>query len=128
MLAEIAGTGHPAWLSLTFDGDRTRTGEPLDEVFAMAAEVPEVIALGVNCTAPGDVAAAVAIAARHRPVVVYPNSGQRWDAVNRRWTGTAAFDATQVREWVDAGARLIGGCCRIGPAEISAVAATVRSR
>ncbi|MEP6980139.1 MAG: homocysteine S-methyltransferase [Nakamurella sp.] len=123
VVAEIAGTGHPAWLALTVDGDRTRTGEPLDEVFAMAAEVDEIIALGVNCTAPADVAAAVAIAARYRPVVVYPNSGQGWDAAGRCWTGTAAFDAGQVREWIDAGARLIGGCCRVGPAEIAAIAA-----
>jgi len=126
IVAEVAGTGHPAWLSLTVDGDRTRTGEPLDEVYAMAAEVPEIIALGVNCTAPDDVAAAVAIAARYRPVVVYPNSGQAWDAVHRCWTGAAAFDAAQVREWIDAGARLVGGCCRIGPAEITAVAAAAR--
>ncbi|WP_111767730.1 homocysteine S-methyltransferase [Nakamurella deserti] len=128
VLGLIAGTGHPAWLSLTVDGERTRTGEPLDEVYAMAAEVPEIIALGVNCTAPDDVAAAVAIAARYRPVVVYPNSGQGWDAVRRRWTGSAAFDADQVREWIDAGARLVGGCCRIGPAEITAVAAAARGR
>lgn len=122
VVAEIAGSGHPAWLALTVDGDRTRTGEPLDEVFAMAAEVPEIIALGVNCTAPAHVAAAVSIAAKYRPVVVYPNSGQGWDAVNRCWTGSAAFDAGQVREWMDAGARLIGGCCRVGPAEIRQIA------
>ena len=128
VVAEIAGTGHPAWLSLTVAGDRTRTGEPLDEVFAMAAEVPEIIALGVNCTAPADVAGAVEIAARYRPVVVYPNSGQGWDAVQRSWTGSAAFDPVQVHEWVDAGARLVGGCCRIGPAEISAIAAIVGRR
>lgn len=122
VVSAIAGTGHPAWLSMTVDGDRTRAGEPLDEVFAMAAEVPEVIALGVNCTAPEHVAAAVAIAARYRPVVVYPNSGQGWDAAHRCWTGSAAFDAGQVRDWIDAGARLIGGCCRIGPAEIRQIA------
>ena len=118
----IAGTGQPAWLALTVDGDRTRTGEPLDEVWAMAAEVPEIVALGVNCTAPEHVAGAVAGAARYRPVVVYPNSGQGWDAVHRCWTGSAAFDAGQVREWIDAGARLIGGCCRVGPAEIRQIA------
>ncbi len=118
----VAGTGHPAWLALTVDGDRTRTGEPLDEVWAMAAEVPEIVALGVNCTAPEHVAAAVAGTARYRPVVVYPNSGQGWDAVHRCWTGSAAFDAGQVREWIDAGARLIGGCCRVGPGEIRQIA------
>ena len=31
---------------------RTRAGEPVDEAFAMAADVPEVVAVGVNCVRP----------------------------------------------------------------------------
>lgn len=123
VLAELAGTGHPAWLSLTCANGRTRAGEPVAEVFALAAELPEIIAVGVNCTGPGDVAELVAEAAAFRPAVAYPNSGQGWDAINRCWTGPTAFDLAMVRSWVDAGARLVGGCCRIGPAEIAAIAA-----
>ena len=36
LLAELAGTGIPAWLSITCVGDRTRAGEPAAEAFAMA--------------------------------------------------------------------------------------------
>ena len=53
LLAELAGSGVPCWLSMTAVGDRTRAGEPLAEAFAMAAEVTEVIAVGVNCVDPG---------------------------------------------------------------------------
>jgi S-methylmethionine-dependent homocysteine/selenocysteine methylase len=58
-----------------------------------------------------------------KPVVVYPNSGQRWDAKTRTWRGQPTFGADRVRNWTAAGARLVGGCCRVGPETISAVAA-----
>lgn len=125
LLTEIAGTGHPAWLSLTCADGRTRAGEPVAEAFALAAEVPEIIAVGVNCTTPADVLALLTAAAPFRPGLTYPNSGQGWDAVARRWTGAASFEPAAVRSWLAAGARLVGGCCRVGPAEITAIAAVV---
>jgi S-methylmethionine-dependent homocysteine/selenocysteine methylase len=61
------------------------------------------------------------------PVVVYPNSGERWDAVARRWAGLAAGPADDVPAWLAAGARLIGGCCRVHPAQIAAVTVALRT-
>ena len=121
--AELAGTGRLAWLSLSADGDRTRAGEPLAEAWQMAADVDEIVAVGVNCCAPGDVVTALTGAAG--PLVAYPNSGQGWDAVRRSWTGEAAFDAGDVSSWLAAGARLVGGCCRVGPADIAHVSERV---
>ncbi|MEU4657661.1 homocysteine S-methyltransferase [Streptomyces sp. NPDC023723] len=123
LLRAVRGLGVPAWLSYTVDGDRTRAGQPLEEAFGLAAEVAEVVAVGVNCCAPADVAHAVAVAARvtGKPVVAYPNSGESWDAGTRAWTGPGTFDAGRVRGWRDAGARLIGGCCRVGPGAITEV-------
>ena len=37
-----------------------------------------------------------------------------------------AFRVEDVQQWVDDGARLIGGCCRVGPAQIAALAEQVR--
>jgi homocysteine S-methyltransferase len=51
---------------------------------------------------------------------VYPNSGE-WDAIARRWTGPSHFRPSAVAAWFDAGARLIGGCCRVTPETIGAV-------
>jgi homocysteine S-methyltransferase len=119
--AELDGTGVVAWLSLSADGGRTRAGEPLAEAWAMAADVHEIIAVGVNCCAPGDVVKALAEAGG--PLVAYPNAGQGWDAVRRTWTGESAFDPGAVAGWVEAGARLVGGCCRVGPADIADVVA-----
>jgi homocysteine S-methyltransferase len=130
LVAEAVSLGMPMWLSLTtvVDEDgvvRTRRGEPAAEVFAMVAGVDEVIAVGVNCTDPAGVLPAVeAAASSGKPVVVYPNSGERWDATGRRWTGEPmAMD--EVARWVAAGARLIGGCCRIGPDGIREIAAAL---
>ncbi len=125
VLAELDGTGVPAWLSLSAADGRTRAGEPLDEAFAMAADVAEVVAVGVNCTTPADARAAVPLAGVHRPAVVYPNSGQSWNAEAREWEGRSAFDAGDVAAWVADGARLVGGCCRVGPEDISALRATL---
>jgi homocysteine S-methyltransferase len=125
VLAELDGTGVPAWLSLSAADGRTRAGEPLEEAFAMAADVAEIIAVGVNCTTPADAGAAVPLAGAGGPAVVYPNSGQTWDAEARSWTGRSAFHPTDVAAWVEAGARLVGGCCRVGTADIAALRSTL---
>ncbi|GAA1246644.1 homocysteine S-methyltransferase [Oryzihumus leptocrescens] len=124
LLEELARLdGIPAWLSLTCAGGRTRRGEDPAEAFAMAADVDAVVAVGVNCTAPGEVAELVPVAAASgKPVLAYPNSGEGWDARTRSWTGDSAFTVGQVTGWLDAGASAVGGCCRVGPADIAAVA------
>ncbi len=117
----------PAWLSYTIDGARTRAGQPLADAFAMAADSASIVAIGVNCCSPADVAAAVDLAARTgKPVVAYPNSGEGWDAARHRWTGPTQFTPGQAREWYARGARIIGGCCRVGPAHIAHLARELR--
>ncbi|MDX3311374.1 homocysteine S-methyltransferase [Streptomyces sp. NPDC054884] len=129
LLRAVRGLGVPAWLSYSIDGDRTRAGQPLEEAFAPAADADEVIAVGVNCCVPGDVDAAVATAARvtGKPVVVYPNSGETWDAEARAWVGRSTFAPEQVLAWQQSGARLIGGCCRVGPEAVTSIARTLTS-
>jgi len=128
LVRAVRGLGVPAWLSYSVAGDRTRAGQPLEEAFALAADAEEIVAGGVNCCAPEDVDAAVALAARvtGKPVIVYPNSGETWDARERRWTGPDRFSADQVTGWQGAGARIVGGCCRVGPEAIAEVAGVVR--
>jgi homocysteine S-methyltransferase len=132
LIAEADALGVPVWLSLTtvVDGDgvvRTRRGERAADVFAMTAGVDAVIAVGANCTAPAAIGPSVAAAsAAGKPVVVYPNSGEGWDAVHRSWTGTPGIATDDVPRWVDAGARMVGGCCRIRPEHIAAIALMIR--
>lgn len=129
LVTVLAGSPVPAWLTYSIDGSRTRAGQPLAEAFAVVADAPEIVAVGVNCCAPDDVGPAVATAraVTGKPVVVYPNSGERWDPRSRRWVGPAGFDPGRAAGWVSHGAVAVGGCCRIGPAAIAALAATLRS-
>ena len=130
LLRAVAGLDLPVWLSYSVAGGRTRAGQSLEQAFGLAAGVDQVVAVGVNCCAPEEAAVAVALAASvtGKPVVVYPNSGEGWDAQARTWAGPSTFQAERVGEWTGAGARLVGGCCRVGTAQIAELAGTLRER
>lgn len=117
----------PAWLSFSVDGLNTRAGQPLVDAFAVASGAAGLLAVGVNCCRPADVLPAVEIAVEvtGRPAVAYPNSGERWDAETRAWAGGASYDVGLAPAWVRAGAAYVGGCCRVGPETIRALAETL---
>lgn len=127
---ELEAAGVPAWLSLTTVTEggavRTRRGEPARPAFALAADVAAIVAVGVNCTEPAGLADAVREAgeASGGPAVVYPNSGERYDVPRRAWVGDP--QPLRTRELLGAGARLIGGCCRVTPEQIAGVAQLIR--
>ncbi|KAA1379795.1 homocysteine S-methyltransferase [Aeromicrobium fastidiosum] len=119
--------GIDAWFSYAVADGRTRAGQPLDEAFAVVAGSTSVIAAGVNCCAPDEVLGALhaARAAGVTAGVAYPNQGRVWDADQHVWTGRATFDLDLVPSWIEAGARLVGGCCEVGPDHIAALAASL---
>lgn len=127
LLRAVDGCGVPVWLTYSIAGDETRAGQALADAFAVAAGNDQVIAVGVNCCDPEDVteAAHVAREVTGKPVIVYPNSGEDWDAHTHRWVGRPTFDPALVDSWLAAGARLIGGCCRVGPDRIGELAAAL---
>ena len=126
VLDELPGAT-PAWVSLTCaSAAATRAGEAVERVFGLARGHDRVVAVGVNCTSPAYVEELVAqaVAASGKPAVAYPNSGESWDAVTRTWRGDAAgVSVESARRWVDAGARYVGGCCRVSASDIAALAA-----
>ena len=80
--------------------------------------------LGLNCTSPEFALGLVASLAgvTDKPVVAYPNSGERYSATTKAWSGDAFGDWGDLgRSWRRAGARLVGGCCRTGPAHVRAL-------
>ena len=112
-----------AWFSFSCrDGEHISDGTPIVECVRALAAVPRVAAVGVNCTAPVFIPSLVEKirGVTDSPVVVYPNSGEGWDAESKSWTGTAdpTHFAAAGALWRDAGAQLIGGCCRTGPEDI----------
>jgi homocysteine S-methyltransferase len=114
----------PAWVSFTSpDGVHTSHGERLEECARFLDGVANVVAVGVNCLKPAAVAAAIRSlrGGTKKRIVVYPNSGERWDGGTRDWQGAPEPSslAALAPRWIEAGARWIGGCCRVGPAEIA---------
>ncbi|THG32370.1 homocysteine S-methyltransferase [Naasia lichenicola] len=128
--AEFDAAGAPGWISITVHDGRLRSGESMADAFRIAASFPAVLAIGVNCSAPAEISDALRIARETTdlPFVAYPNSGEGWDATNRTWLGSAAFPDTLVRDWLDGGASVIGGCCRVGPAQIRGMADVVHDQ
>ena len=124
--------GLAAWFSFTCrDARHVAHGEPLAACAAFVAGLPQTVAVGVNCTPPSLMLALIAElrTASSKPIIVYPNSGETWDAAARCWTGTAdpAAYGDSALEWFAAGAQIVGGCCRTRPAHIRQVAAAARS-
>jgi homocysteine S-methyltransferase len=122
---ELADLGVPAFVSLSADSTGYAAPGSRAAALCVAASVPRVIAVGVNCCAPSTVPSALA-EVRGIPALAYPNTGERWDAVTRTWLGAPAPLADAVPAWVAAGARLVGGCCRSTPDDIAAIAAALR--
>jgi homocysteine S-methyltransferase len=127
-LLELLATEFPStevWFSFTLrDGGHISDGTPLAEIAALFENVTQVIALGFNCV-PDDVALealkTLKPLVKRGTLVVYPNSGEQWDAQARTWEGNRTEGSTLAEktvEWWNAGAGMIGGCCRTTPRDI----------
>ena len=109
----------PFWVSYSCkEGNQTNAGQSFQSAVDLAQSA---MAVGINCTKPELIADLLRSAKSDKPYVVYPNSGRVWDAKNKVWTGSAAvgFSNDLIRQWVEAGAEIIGGCCGIGATEIA---------
>ena len=113
----------PVILSFTVADGALRSGDRLADAARVAERIPGIVALGVNCSSAADATAGLRAlrSATALPLAVYPNSGETWNARTRSWNGGASPLADAVTEWVDLGAALIGGCCRVDTAEISEI-------
>jgi homocysteine S-methyltransferase len=115
------------WLSFTCrDSKHVAHGERLSDCARAVASLPQTVAIGVNCTRPSLILNLIAelLSATDKPILVYPNSGEEWNAQARCWTGSgdpASFGRRSM-QWFAAGAQIVGGCCRTGPEHIAQVA------
>ena len=125
----LDGCRTPAWVSFSCrDARAISDGSDLAEVARQFVGHRTVFALGINCTAPRHLPTLIRTLRENAPglsVVVYPNSGELYDAAANSWSGTADTGAfvTAAEGWFAAGADYIGGCCRIGPAHIASLRA-----
>ncbi|PRI12174.1 homocysteine S-methyltransferase [Leucobacter massiliensis] len=127
LAAELAECHTPGILSVSLVDGKLPSGDSPAAVARLAARTRGLIAVGVNCCAAADAAAALREMreACALPLVVYPNSGEQWHADTRSWSGSSASLAGHVAEWAAIGARLIGGCCRVDVDELGQISAAV---
>ena len=124
LLAEVA---KPAWVSFSCrDQAHLADGTPVATAAGYYRHHATVLALGVNCIPPDIVVPLIGElrrAAPNKAIVVYPNSGETYRSEDNSWRGTTTPLQCEraAAEWLAAGASLIGGCCRIGPAQIAAM-------
>jgi homocysteine S-methyltransferase len=120
----------PAWISFSCkDETHICDGTDISEAAVLYSNHPNVLAVGINCTAPQYVPALIRrirSALPDMPIVAYPNSGEIYNAEDGTWSGTVTpVDcAAAAASWLEAGAIMVGGCCRMGPEHIKAMAAT----
>ena len=123
----LADCESPAWISFSCtDETYLVDGTPVAEVAGLFRDHPTVVAVGINCTPPQfvpELIRKVKVTVPKKAVIAYPNSGEIYSAEDNAWFGTVTPGdcASAASAWVDAGARIVGGCCRMGPEHIRAI-------
>ena len=120
-----------AWISFSCrDEEHISEGQRLEDCVRLLESSPYVAAVGVNCTSPKYIPSLIHEAKKGttKPVLVYPNSGEKYDASRHDWDGRPIYGSfsEETKEWFKAGARLIGGCCRTTPKDIAEIASWAR--
>ncbi|HUE99948.1 MAG TPA: homocysteine S-methyltransferase [Anaerolineales bacterium] len=120
-----------AWISFTArDEKHISEGQLLADCVKQLQDHPQIAAIGINCTSPEYIPSLIRAAKKttKKPILVYPNSGETYDATKNDWNGDPVLDSfgEQAQVWYDAGARLIGGCCRTTPEDIRIIASWAR--
>ena len=130
MIKEFPGI--TAWMSFTArDEKHISEGQVFADCVRELQAHPQIAAIGINCTSPAFIPSLIREARRttEKPILVYPNSGETYNAAENEWDGKPVLHSfgEQAGEWHEAGARLIGGCCRTTPEDIRVIASWART-
>jgi homocysteine S-methyltransferase len=120
-LIESKSADMPFWVSFTVtEPGVINGGGTFAEACALVEQYGNAMAVGINCSPLSVITPTLSGVDTDLPFVVYPNAGQTWDSDAMAWSGEPEFtSASQVDEWVNLGARIVGGCCGYGPSKLS---------
>ncbi|WP_448523517.1 homocysteine S-methyltransferase family protein [Pseudothermotoga sp.] len=112
----------PLIVSMTFEEDgKSVTGTSV-EIFATLMNDLDVDVVGINCTLePKQMLSVFSRLAKHsiKPLCVEPNAGKPMLVGNRLVYRTSPEEfAIYMRDFVELGANIVGGCCGTGPEHI----------
>jgi homocysteine S-methyltransferase len=121
-----------AWISFSArDEKHISEGQEFAECVKSLEEYQQVVAIGINCTSPNYIPSLMMEAKKEtdKPLLTYPNSGEGYIAEKHDWDGHPVTESfgEEARKWYDAGARLIGGCCRSTPEDIQVISSWARN-
>jgi len=117
----------PAWVSFScIDENHINDGTPIEDCAELLSNNPKVFAIGVNCTAPKHISGLIKhlkVKSGKKKIIVYPNSGEIYQSQSKTWRGLSGSSSlvNMVKEWLELGADIIGGCCRICPSDINLI-------
>lgn len=120
------------WVSFSAkDGKHINSGETIKACATYLETQPNVVAIGINCTAPQHIDSLIEAikAVSSKPIIVYPNGGSTYNALTKTWDGISKSSSygKSTYMWYEKGARLIGGCCQTTPEDIAQIAKWVRA-
>lgn len=133
-LAAAGGTGLPVWLGWSCE---ERNGVPwlhygtetLDEAMRWARGKP-VDLMAIMHTQTSECGACLEVIKRHwqGPLGVYAHTGV-WEHPNWIFENTISPEdyAEAANRWIASGVQVVGGCCGIGPAHISALGKMIKA-
>jgi len=121
-----------AWISFSArDGEHISEGQSFADCVKLLEDNPQITAIGINCTSPKYIPSLIRTAKNvtNKPLLVYPNLGEGYNAEKNDWDGIPATQSfgDEAKVWYEAGARMIGGCCRTTPEDIKVIAGWVHS-
>lgn len=113
-----------AYLSVTTQNGHDLTdGTPLKTIAKYCHDNKQVLAMGINCSSPHHIETALTQMSRvtNKPFVTYPNSGEIYDCLSKTWQNGNKKEANLLNntyQWIQLGAKIVGGCCRTSPDDI----------
>lgn len=118
--------GADCWVSFSCKDERhISEGLPISECGEALKTIPSVKAIGVNCTDPIYVESLIKELKTtwKGHIVVYPNKGESYDPITKTWHGDENLKSFYEwsKQWIEAGADIIGGCCRVGVEDIKEI-------
>jgi homocysteine S-methyltransferase len=117
---------HFCWIVFSAkDNSKISDGELFTDCVKELNGFDSLAAVGINCSSPSVIKPLISDAMEYtgKPMIVYPNSGEVFNIKCSCWKGLKdnLYIGDLTREWYESGAKIIGGCCQIGPDQIKQI-------
>ena len=105
------------WVSMTCNDDiNFRDGSSIPEACNILSVFDNISTIGLNCFSPLYFEEACKMLKNNtkKKIIIYPNSGEIYNPVEKIWTGNKLYEDKMIKKWLSLSPDIIGGCCRVG--------------